>query len=121
MGGSPGAEYSWKESSTRGKCSTAGASGQSGSKNEWHSPGCCCSPTLGEMGGNGMPCSWHHRPRSCSCCRAGTSAVRGRAHRALWGPDTERRGWLRPLGVRARLPNLTEAHPQGQARPGKAP
>lgn len=100
QGRSPGAEYSRKEPSTRGKCSTAGASGQAGSRNKWHSRGWRCSSGLGEMGGKGMPCAWHSWPRSCSGCVAGG-------------------GRLRHGGLSAQMPNPTQAAPQGQARRGK--
>lgn len=92
--GSPGAEYSRKEASTRGKCSTAGASGRSGSENKQHSGGWRCSSGLGEMGGKGMPCSWQSRPRSCSCCRAPEVVSDGWAPTlGQWGSAGMRETW----------------------------
>lgn len=108
-GGSPGAECSRKESLTRGKCSTAGASGLSGSRNRWHSRGWRCSSGLGEMGGNGIPCSWQNRPRSCSCCKAGGEASERLAPRAAQRPQQQADWAWRSLDTR-------DFMPRGQSR-----
>lgn len=81
VGYSPGAEWSLKEALTSGKCSTAGASGQSGSKKRWHSLGWRCSSGLGSTRGNGSP-----RPRQSSSICCSTWQEEGAPERARYFP-----------------------------------